>query len=90
MSAKAHFRLFGIPVHVQPVFFVIAGLFGLRYIDYGVDVVVIWIATSFISILVHELGHGVSLKVFGEPSSICGRRGCACATWGRDMRSTCP
>lgn len=70
MSAKAHFRMFGIPVHVQPVFFVIAGLFGLRYIDYGVDVVVIWIATSFVSILVHELGHGVSLKVFGEPSSI--------------------
>lgn len=70
MSTKAHFRMFGIPVHVQPVFFVIAGLFGLRYIDYGVDVVVIWIATSFVSILVHELGHGVSLKVFGEPSSI--------------------
>jgi Zn-dependent protease len=70
MSAKAHFRMFGIPVHVQPVFFVIAGLFGLRYIDNGVDVVVIWMATSFVSILVHELGHGVALKVFGEPSSI--------------------
>ncbi|MFP5254385.1 MAG: TPR end-of-group domain-containing protein [Acidimicrobiia bacterium] len=70
MSAKAHFRIAGIPVHVQPVFFVIAGLFGLRYIDYGVDVVVIWVVTSFVSILVHELGHGISLKVFGEPSSI--------------------
>lgn len=70
MSAKAHLRLFGIPVHVQPVFFVISGLFGLRYIDYGVDVIVIWIATSFVSILVHELGHGVALKAFGEPSSI--------------------
>jgi len=70
MSAKTHFKIAGIPVHVQPVFFVIAGLFGLRYIDYGVDVVLIWIATSFVSILVHELGHGLSLKVFGEPSSI--------------------
>jgi Zn-dependent protease len=70
MSAKAHFKIAGIPVHVQPVFFVIAGLFGLRYIDYGVDVVVIWVATSFVSILVHELGHGISLKVFGEPSAI--------------------
>jgi len=70
MSAKAHFRIAGIPVHVQPVFFVIAGLFGLRYVDFGVDVVVIWILTSFVSILVHELGHGVALKVFGEPSAI--------------------
>lgn len=70
MSAKAHFRIAGIPVHVQPVFFVIAGLFGLRYVDYGLDVVLIWMLTSFVSILVHELGHGVALKVFGEPSSI--------------------
>lgn len=70
MSAKVHFRIAGIPVHVQPVFFVIAGLFGLRYIDFGVDVVAVWIATSFVSILVHELGHGIALKVFGEPSAI--------------------
>lgn len=70
MSARAHFKIAGIPVHVQPIFFVIAGLFGLRYIDIGLDVVLIWVATSFVSILVHELGHGLSLKVFGEPSSI--------------------
>ncbi|HEX4866062.1 MAG TPA: hypothetical protein VFV32_00395 [Acidimicrobiales bacterium] len=70
MSAKAHFNIAGIPVHVQPVFFVIAGLFGLRYLDFGLDVVVIWIATSFVSILVHELGHGFALKVFGQPSAI--------------------
>jgi stage IV sporulation protein FB len=70
VSARAHFKIAGIPVHVQPVFFVISGLFGLRYIDLGVDVVLIWMAASFISILVHELGHGISLKVFGQPSAI--------------------
>ncbi len=70
MSARAHFKIAGIPVHVQPVFFVIAGLFGLRYIDFGLDVVLIWVAASFISILVHELGHGISLKIFGSPSAI--------------------
>lgn len=70
MSAPAHFRVAGIPVHVQPVFFVIAGLFGFRYIDIGLDVVLVWVATSFVSILVHELGHGLALKVFGHPSSI--------------------
>lgn len=70
MSVRAHFKIAGIPVHVQPIFFVIAGLFGLRYIDIGIDVVLIWMATTFVSILVHELGHGISLKVFGEPSAI--------------------
>lgn len=70
MSARAHFKIAGIPVHVQPVFFLISGLFGLRYLDFGLDVVVIWIATSFVSILVHELGHGIALKVFGQPSAI--------------------
>ncbi|MFZ6002324.1 MAG: hypothetical protein ACOYXM_00175 [Actinomycetota bacterium] len=70
MSARAHFKIAGIPVHVQPAFFIISGLFGLRYIDIGLDVVGIWIVASFVSIMVHELGHGISLKVFGEPSAI--------------------
>ena len=30
----------------------------------------IWVACSFVSILVHELGHGFALKVFGQPSVI--------------------
>ncbi len=46
VSARAHFKVAGIPVHVQPVFFVISGLFGLRYLDFGLDVVLVWIATS--------------------------------------------
>ena len=32
--------------------------------------VLIWVACSFISILVHELGHGFALKVFGQRSVI--------------------
>jgi Zn-dependent protease len=70
VSAHHHFKIAGIPVRVEPVFFVISALFGLRYIDIGLDVVLIWMAASFVSILVHELGHGLSLKVFGQPSAI--------------------
>ncbi|MEO7429162.1 MAG: hypothetical protein ABIY48_07230, partial [Acidimicrobiales bacterium] len=70
MSAHAHFKIAGIPVRVEPVFFVISALFGLRYADVGLDVVGIWIVASFVSILVHELGHGLTLKVFGQPSAI--------------------
>ena len=70
MSAQPHFKLAGIPVRVEAAFLIISGLFGLRYVDFGLDVVLIWIAASFVSILVHELGHGITLKVFGQPSAI--------------------
>ncbi|HJR23833.1 MAG TPA: hypothetical protein VJ804_00045 [Acidimicrobiales bacterium] len=70
MAERAHFRIAGIPVRVEPVFFVIAALFGLRYAEESVSLVFVWIAVTFVSILVHELGHAVSLKVFGHPSSI--------------------
>ena len=70
MSAQPHFKLAGIPVRVEPAFLVISALFGLRYVDFGLDVVLIWVGASFISILVHELGHGITLKVFGQPSAI--------------------
>ena len=70
MSAAPHFKIVGIPVRIEAAFFVIAGLFGLTYIDLGVDVVLVWVATTFVSILVHELGHGIALKIFGQPSAI--------------------
>ncbi|MEO7573826.1 MAG: hypothetical protein ABIX10_15465 [Acidimicrobiales bacterium] len=70
MSARPHFSVAGIPVRVEPIFLIISGLWGLRYVDLGIEYVVIWIACSFVSILVHELGHGVSLKLFGQPSVI--------------------
>lgn len=70
MSARPHFSVVGIPVRVEPIFLVISGLWGLRYVDIGIEVVGIWVLASFVSILVHELGHGFALKIFGEPSAI--------------------
>lgn len=70
MSAKPHFSVAGIPVRVEPVFLVIAGLWGLRFLDEGLDIVLVWMACTFVSILVHELGHGFALKLFGQPSAI--------------------
>jgi Zn-dependent protease len=57
-------------VRVEPAFLLISGLFGLTYLREGLDVVLVWVACSFVSILVHELGHGLALKVFGQPSVI--------------------
>ncbi len=70
MSARPHFSIARIPVRVEPAFLLVSTLFGLRYLQIGLDVVLIWVACSFISILVHELGHGFALKVFGQPSVI--------------------
>jgi stage IV sporulation protein FB len=70
VSARPHFSIAGIPVRVEPIFLIISGLWGLRYLDFGLEVVLIWMLASFISILVHELGHGLTLKVFGQPSVI--------------------
>lgn len=76
MSAHPHFKIAGIPVRVEPIFWVIALLFGLRYLDDGmttsqtVQVIVTWVVATFVSILVHELGHAFALKAFGTPSAI--------------------
>jgi stage IV sporulation protein FB len=70
MSARPHFSIARIPVRVEPAFLLVSFLFGFRYLRDGLDIVLIWVACSFISILVHELGHGFALKVFGQPSVI--------------------
>jgi len=70
VSAKPHFSIAGIPVRIEPIFLVISGLWGLQWLDYGLDIVLVWMACSLVSILVHELGHGFALKAFGRPSVI--------------------
>ena len=58
-------------MRVEPVFLVIVGAVrACATSTIGLDIVLIWVACSFVSILVHELGHGFALKVFGQPSVI--------------------
>jgi stage IV sporulation protein FB len=70
MPDQPQFSIAGIPVRVEPVFLVIAALFGLQYANYSVSLVFVWIAVTFVSILVHEMGHALVLKAFGQPSHI--------------------
>ena len=58
-----HFRLLGIPVRVHPLFWVISLLFGSRAKD--PKLVLMWVLASFVSILIHELGHAVVIRYFG-------------------------
>ena len=63
-----NFTLFGIPVRVHPLFWVMALLFG----GIAGDVVgmLSWVFAVFVSILVHELGHALLFRRFGVGSSV--------------------
>lgn len=68
------FNLFGIPVRVHPGFFIIGLMFGVNWIpdrelNAGVRVL-LGIGVIFISILVHELGHVLAYRYFGQPGRI--------------------
>ena len=68
MSAKPHFRIAGIPVRIEPVFWIVTVFFAFNLQD--ARLIITWVAVVLVSILVHELGHAVALKAFGQPSSI--------------------
>jgi Zn-dependent protease len=63
------FRLFGIDVEVQWFFWLTSGFFAYEYIKAGhVDFAVTWLIVVFVSVLVHELGHGLAVRRHGiEP-----------------------
>lgn len=62
------FSLAGIPIRVHPLFWLMAILLGGLSGD--LVLIAIWIVAVFISILVHELGHAIAMRVFSQPSRI--------------------
>ena len=69
-----NFSLFGFPVRVHPAFLVLplllgAGLLQNTAINAGVMLLFL-VVIFFVSILVHELGHAVAFKYFGQASRI--------------------
>ena len=63
-----HFTLFGVPVRVHPLFWVISLVLAARNPEIKPAFVVIWIGVVFFSILVHEFGHALAYRYFGyEP-----------------------
>ncbi len=65
---RAHFRIFGIPVRVEPFFVVVAALFGIRLEPLWM--VFAWVVIVFVSVLVHELGHAVTYRALGQRAAI--------------------
>jgi stage IV sporulation protein FB len=62
---ELRFRIFGIPVRLQPWFW-LATVFTAASQDTGM--VLIWIAVCFVSILIHELGHVLAFQAYGVPA----------------------
>jgi Zn-dependent protease len=65
-----HFRIFRIPVRVHPMFWLFSALLGWNYIRLGVEYVLLWVGCTFVSILVHELGHVFMGMAFGSRAHI--------------------
>jgi stage IV sporulation protein FB len=63
-------RMFGIPVRVHPMFWLITVLMGWTTTKHGYAFLLIWIGAVFISILVHELGHVAAGMFFGSRGHI--------------------
>jgi Zn-dependent protease len=57
-----------IPVRVLPTFWVVAALLG--WDPNRLDLVAVWMACMFFSILVHELGHALTAEAFGYQADI--------------------
>jgi len=69
------FRIFGIPVEVQPMFWIVFFVFGgaLRgenWNAHGMLHIALFIMAGFLSLMVHELGHALTGKAFGAPTQI--------------------
>jgi Zn-dependent protease len=65
------FQALGIPVRIHPFFWLVSAMLGWRDSEPNViPIVLAWIACVFLSILVHEYGHGLAARAFGSPASI--------------------
>jgi Zn-dependent protease len=60
------FRLFGIPVEVSILFFVTVVLIRPRRSAGDAALVAAWVVVAFVSVLLHELGHALAGRAFGQ------------------------
>ena len=64
--ADLHFRLFGFPVRVHPLFWVVTLVLGMSGPERADPAeTFIWVGIVFVSILVHELGHAFTQRYYG-------------------------
>jgi hypothetical protein len=62
-----NFRLGSIPIRVRPEFFILA-IWGA--LNGSLELGLLWVAIVFVSVLGHELGHALAMRLFGYAPSI--------------------
>jgi stage IV sporulation protein FB len=67
-SYDLKFSILGLPVRVHPLFWLITLLFGSS--SNSILGALIWVVAIFISILIHELGHALAMRRYGQDSEI--------------------
>lgn len=65
---ELRFRLFGFPIRVHWMFWIVALLLGRT--SPSPKAALIWVSAVFVSIVIHELGHAVAFRAFGLDSRI--------------------
>jgi Zn-dependent protease len=63
-------RMFGTHIRVHPMFWLFSAILGWPWLHLGTEYLLLWIACSFISILVHEFGHVLVGRLFGSRGDI--------------------
>jgi stage IV sporulation protein FB len=58
------FRIFGIPVRVHPLFWLVAAVLGWN--EQHPNHLLIWIPAVFVSIVIHEMGHALCARSLGN------------------------
>lgn len=79
-------RVLGVPVRVEPLFFLVAVLLGWG-LERDLPALAAWVAVVFVSVLWHELGHALALRAFGHRPRI-ELHGFGGATWAEDTAPT--
>jgi stage IV sporulation protein FB len=62
------FTVFRVPVRIHPLFWIAAVLFG--GIAGNLLFLLVWVVAVFVSILVHELGHALTMRRFGMDAQV--------------------
>src|SRR5579859_6601187 len=63
-----NFSLFGIPVRVHPLFWVVMAVLGWSARE--PKLIFLFVVCAFVSVLIHELGHALTAKFFGSQPHI--------------------
>src|SRR5262245_43242447 len=63
-----NFSLFGIPIRIHPLFWLVSAILGWN--GHDPKTTLIWVACVFVSILIHELGHALTAQSYGWPPEI--------------------